>query len=105
MSHDRFPQAAATLSSSNLNPSPPPPPLHPDLLTHAAAALALGMLPLARFIYVSLGMWRQLYALLCKQKAWASAAALARDLDDSLRPTATTLPSLTVLQGSPWCCT
>ena len=55
--------------------------------------------------YVSLGKWRELYAALCKRKLWAAAASLARDHDDSLKPTATTLPSLTILQGSPWYCT
>jgi hypothetical protein len=103
MSHDRYPQAAALLALSSPPPSPPPPHLCADLQSHAAAAALLGMLPLARFLYVSLGRWRELYAALCRQKAWAAAAALARDHDDSLRPTATTLPSLAVLQGSPWC--
>jgi hypothetical protein len=102
MSHDRFPQAAAMLSSAKLLPSSPPPHLSPDLHKLAAAALALDMQPLARHIYVSLGKWRELYSLLVKQKAWGNAAVLARDLDNSLKPTATTLPSLTVLQGSPW---
>ncbi len=102
MSHDRFPQAASLQSSAGLAPSPPPPPLCPDLSMHAAAALELNMHALATLIYASLGRWRELYSLLCKRKSWALAAALARDYDDSLKPTATTLPSLTVLQGSPW---
>jgi hypothetical protein len=62
MTHDRFPQAAALQSSSNLQPGPPPPYLHSDLLSHAASALALDLLPLAQFLYVSLGKWRELYA-------------------------------------------
>ena len=71
---------------------PSPPPSHTPLI-HNQIPLIPSPPPSPHHSYTSL----------CRKKAWAAAAALARDCDDSLRPTATTLPSLTVLQGSPWC--